>query len=126
MTDKWEVWCPEIKGVCVNGHNPMMGKDGEEPVRCAKWVKLRGMHPQTGQDMDKYKCLEFWKLICQLEGNNFIRQSIASIDKTATEVAKHHATFIGAMPENIRLNLLKSNPRLLPGNNGEQKEGERQ
>lgn len=108
----WKVWCPEIGAKCTNGHNPIMGKDDEEPIRCAKWFKMVGLNPQTGKEIDEYKCLEHWKLIVAAEGNKDVRQAAASTDKVATEVRKHHASFLAVLSQESKTRLLDADPQM--------------
>lgn len=106
-------FCPFIKGECIRH-------------KCALFTKVLGNDPQTNTPIEKNACSLSWLPILLVENANQQRQTAASVDKTATEIAKFHATSLGCMSETARTNLMESNPRLLPslpsgvaGNKGE-------
>jgi len=115
MTKTWKAYCPLMKGVCINGFvkGQMPESETGERTLCAFFVVLKGKDPQTEQVYDDPGCSFHWLPVLSVETNQMIRHTTASVDKTATEVRKHHATFIGAMPEDLQRNLLKSNPLMI-------------
>ena len=97
----WKVWCPIIKDRCVNGHNKIMGEDEtNEKVRCMKWMKLAGIHPQTGQAVDEWKCKEHWDVLLAVENAKETRETAASVDS-------HRNVFLRAMTRNLNENDIK-------------------
>lgn len=115
MANQWKKWCPLIKGTCINGFSKGIMPENEKGERetCAFFVITKGMNPQTGQEMDDPGCSIYFMPILQIEVAQKIRQATASTDKVATEVAKHHATAVGAMSDEQRDNLARTAPRML-------------
>lgn len=93
--------CPLIRKKCVESG-------------CEFWVHLLGMDPQTGQPKDEFGCTFRWLPILLTENANQIRQAAASSDKVATEVAKHHGTFLAALPPEVKDRVIRANPRMIP------------
>jgi len=90
-----------------------------EKFFCNKWVKLVCSDPQTGHPIDTWCCNEFAKVKLGLEQANMTRLNTASTDKVATEVAKHHATFLGVLNNDAQQRLLDADPRMqLESKNG--------
>ena len=82
---------------------------------CEFFIHLVGMDPQTGQPKDEWGCTMRWLPVLLTENASQIRQAAASSDKVATEVAKHHGTFIAALPAEAQARVIQANPRLLAG-----------
>jgi len=93
--------CPLIRKKCVES-------------QCEFWVHLLGTDPQTGQPKDEFGCTFRWLPILLTENASQIRKAAASSDKVATEVAKHHGTFLAALPDEVMDRVIRANPRLLP------------
>lgn len=123
MSKVFKAYCPMMKGVCVNGFVKGMPEDDNGVrTKCAFFIQLAGKNPQTDEVINDPGCSIAFIPIIQLEGNNFMRQAIASTDKAATEIKKHHASFIGALPEEMRINILKSNPLMIERNGSKKHE----
>ena len=116
----WKAYCPLLKGVCVNGFVKGMPENKEtgERTTCGWFIKLSGTNPQTGEKMDDPGCSVPFFAIIQLEGNQHLRQAIASMDKIATEVNRQHMTFIGAMTPEAQKRLLDAGLRLVHNKKG--------
>jgi hypothetical protein len=90
---------PIIQSCYINGKTCRNGKRDDfdvdpqtgEKSHCNKWIKLVGMDPQTGQQIDTWCCNEFAKIKLMLENSNQQRQTAASMDK-------HTNVFIQALP----------------------------
>jgi len=57
--------------------------DGIE--RCAWFVKLRGKDPQTGADIDEWRCSMAWQPLLMVEGNGLSMQTNASVQSMRNE-----------------------------------------
>jgi hypothetical protein len=55
---------------------------------CPKFVHIRGKDPQTGQDVDKYGCVDSFLPMLLLENAQYSRQAGAAIESFRNEVAK--------------------------------------
>ena len=95
-------------------------KEGCWEHGCEFWTHLLGQNPQTGAQEDKWGCAVNFIPILLIENAQVSRHAVASMDKTATEVRKHHATFIGALNQEAQKRLLDADPRIeLEDKNGQ-------
>jgi hypothetical protein len=63
----------------------------KEPCRqlgCNWFVKMRGLNPNTGEEIDDYRCTLSWLPILLLEGASQTRQAGAAIESFRNEVAQ--------------------------------------
>jgi hypothetical protein len=100
--------------LCINGirsdfkSDPLM----QRPRPCNKWVRLVGKDPQSEKTIDEWCCNEWAKVKIGIENCQMIRHATASTDKVATEVKKHHASFLGVLSGDAQVRLLESAPKL--------------
>lgn len=80
--------------------------------KCEFYTHLMGRNPQTGLDEDQWGCAVKWLPILLIENASTVRQAAASTDKVATEVAKHHATFLSVLNDESKSRLLDADPKL--------------
>jgi len=72
---------------------PFRGKDTSKVCHtCPLWTQVRGSDPQTGREIEDWRCAMAWLPTLVLDGSQQTRQAAGSADKTATEVAKFHNT----------------------------------
>ncbi len=83
--------CPYFKKPCLK-HD------------CTHFVALRGINPQTGQDVDEWGCAIVWNVVAQLEGNKEMRQTAAAIESFRNEMVRSQQTAL-QVAENVRLAL---------------------
>lgn len=69
---------------------------------CTLYTHLIGNNPQTGVQEDKWGCAIAWLPVLLIENAGQLRKTGASMDKVATEVRGHHATFIQALPDRVK------------------------
>lgn len=99
--------CPLLRKPCIQD-------------RCEFWVHLMGMNPQTGQPMDEWSCTFRWLPVLLVENSNQQRQTAASVDKTANQIARSRAEFIAALPEEAKQRLVQEQVHLIdPKTNGQ-------
>lgn len=96
--------CPLINGECLQ-HG------------CEFWIHLQGTNPQTGQPTDEFGCTYRWIPVLLVENSQQQRQTAASIDKVANQIHRQRSEFIGALPEEAKTRLIKSNVEALPNGN---------
>ncbi len=122
MTDETILYACPINGKrCCNGvredftaEHPISG----EKLKCAKWVGIRGMNPQTGQEVDNFMCTDVAFPLLLIENSQQQRQTAASVDKVANQLLRQRAEFIGALPEEAQERLTRGGSRLLENSNG--------
>ena len=67
--------------------------DGTQVMhRCDWYVRLRGKHPQSNEELDEWKCAIAWMPILQLEGAQMSRQVGAAVESFRNEVARAQPT----------------------------------
>lgn len=97
-------FCPLIKNVCARH-------------QCAWFIKLVGMDPQTGQQVDKFGCAVSWLPMLLIENSNQQRQTAAGVDKVANVAAKHRRDFLAALTPEAQERVMRT-PKLPEGSNG--------
>lgn len=95
-----------MKKIC-----PLIGKECLEHG-CEFYTHLIGKDPQSGAQTDKWGCAVTFLPILLIENAQMTRHVMAGTDKVANEVAKHHATFIGALNVEAQKRLLDADPRM--------------
>lgn len=88
-------FCPLIKKDCVQ-------------LQCAWFTQLRGVHPQTGQEIDEWMCAISAMPMLQVEVAKETRQGAAATESFRNEV-------VGMNPINPLLNALVRFPNDKPG-----------
>lgn len=85
---KLEVACPLNGKLCIDGsredfpENKVGGK-----VKCRWWQHLAGKDPQSEKIIDQFDCAIAWMPTTIIEAAQMSRQTAASVDKVANEVA---------------------------------------
>lgn len=85
--------------------------DGFNPCRqleCAWFMKIRGVNPNTGEDVDEWGCSMAWLPVLMIENSQQQRQTGAAVESFRNEMVK-------ANEQNFKL--LTSNYRKLSLNN---------
>jgi hypothetical protein len=73
----------EPKNLCpLNKFEPCKQLD------CAWFLKLRGVNPNTGQDMDEWGCSVAWMPILLIENSQMSRQTGAAVESFRNEMVK--------------------------------------
>ena len=66
---------------------PLIGKDCIQ-LQCAWFTQVRGMNPQTGQEVDEWGCAVTWMPLLMIENSQQQRQTGASIESFRNETVK--------------------------------------
>lgn len=80
--------------------------------KCEFYSHLLGRNPQTGLDEDKWGCAITWLPVLLIENASTVRQAAASTDKVASEVRKHHASFLTVLSQDTKLRLSDADPQM--------------
>lgn len=93
-------FCPLIKKDCIG-------------LKCAWFTQLRGMNPNTGEELDEWGCAVTWMPILAVEIAQKSNQTGAAVESFRNEVVKENQQFYnnaiqqGIIPAKITpLNLL--------------------
>lgn len=73
--------------------------------KCPLYINIRGVDPNTGKDVDQWGCSLAFLPMLLIENSQQQRQTAASVDKVANEVAK--STEWAQNAEDTRLNAMK-------------------
>jgi hypothetical protein len=94
--------CPFNGKTCRNGKRDdfEVNPQTQEKFLCAKWICLKGSHPQNNEILDNWMCNEAAIPILLVENANMARQSRASVDKVANEIEKVRKTPIAMISSN--------------------------
>jgi hypothetical protein len=87
--------CPLNGGRCYEGRRDDFPTTADKmPLTCRWWVHLYGKDPQSEKIMDQHDCAIAWLPVTTIETSQNVRQTAASVDKTANvlnEVGKQIA-----------------------------------
>lgn len=68
-------WCPLIRKDCVG-------------LKCAWYMQVRGMNPNTGEDIDEWGCAVTWMPIMTIENSQQQRNTSSAVESFRNEVVK--------------------------------------
>lgn len=68
-------WCPLIRKDCVG-------------LKCAWYMQVRGMNPNTGEDIDEWGCAVTWMPIMTIENSQQQRHTSSAVESFRNEVVK--------------------------------------
>lgn len=69
--------------------------DGFKPCRqleCAWFMKVQGMNPNTGKEVDEYGCSMAWLPVLMIENSQQQRQTGAAVESFRNEMVKSNET----------------------------------
>jgi hypothetical protein len=72
---------------------------GHECHRCLWLVKLRGTHPQTGQEVDREECAMTTIPLLLLENSRQQLSTGAAVENFRNEMVKGNAAFLGMLQQ---------------------------
>lgn len=85
---KLKVACPLNGKLCIDGsREDFPSDDVGGKVKCRWWQHLAGKDPQSEKVIDQFDCAIAWMPTVTIEGAQMSRQTGASVDKVANEVA---------------------------------------
>lgn len=87
-------FCPLIKKKCVG-------------LKCSWYVKVRGLNPNTGAEIDEWACAVAWMPVLSIEIAQKENQTGAAVESFRNEVVKSNN-------ENIQLYLDSVNKNIIP------------
>lgn len=77
-------YCPLIKKDCIQ-------------TRCAWFTQVRGVHPQTGKDVDEWGCAVAWLPVLLIENAQQSRQTGAAVESFRNEMVKGNGQLMGLL-----------------------------
>jgi hypothetical protein len=70
--------------------------------RCAWYINVRGMHPQTGEEVDAWRCAMAWLPILLVDNTGETRRGKAAIESFRNEMVKQNGELLTATVEGAR------------------------
>jgi len=64
--------------------------DGVTKGKCRLWMNLRGVHPQTGETVDRWGCADEFVPLLLVENAQQARQAGAAVESFRNEVVRSH------------------------------------
>jgi hypothetical protein len=68
-------FCPLIKKDCIG-------------LKCSWFMRVRGMNPNTGEDIDEWGCAVTWLPVMTIENSQQQRSTAAAVESFRNEVVK--------------------------------------
>lgn len=65
--------------------------------KCDAWTHLQGRNPNTGEEIDDWKCADSWLPILLLEIATRVRGVTATVESLREEEVKAHSEFMSTM-----------------------------
>ena len=93
---------------------PLIGEDCLE-LKCAWYNQVRGVNPQTGQEIDEWGCAVTWMPMLMIENSQMQRQTGAAVESFRNETVKVNQQaqqlFVNALNQQKQIN--KINPSII-------------
>lgn len=81
--------CPFNGTKCIEGRREDFPKSADGvTLSCRWWVHLYGKDPQSEKIIDQFDCSIAWLPVTTTETSQMVRQTAASVDKTANVLAE--------------------------------------
>ncbi len=97
-------YCPLIKKDCIG-------------LKCAWYTHVRGMNPNTGQEVDEWSCAINWLPMMIIENSQQQRSTGAAVESFRNEMVKANETNINvlsAAAQMLQASIDERNTKILP------------
>jgi hypothetical protein len=97
-------YCPLIKKDCIG-------------LKCAWYTHVRGMNPNTGQEVDEWSCAINWLPMMLIENSQQQRSTGAAVESFRNEMVKANETNINvlsAAAQMLQASIDERNTKILP------------
>ena len=88
---------------------PLIGEDCIE-LKCAWYNQVRGVNPQTGQEIDEWGCAVTWMPMLLIENSQMQRQTGAAVESFRNETVKVNQQaqqlFVNALNQQKQINTI--------------------
>jgi hypothetical protein len=102
MEIKPGTFCPLIKKDCIQ-------------LKCAWFIQLRGMNPNTGKEIDEWGCSIAWLPVLMVENSQQQRQTGAAVESFRNEMVRANETGQQILLENMKNQMQNNQQRLAKG-----------
>jgi hypothetical protein len=77
----------EVEANCpMNGFNPC------KQMKCAWFIQVRGINPNTGKEVDEWGCAISWIPTLMIDNSNLQRQTGAAVESFRNEMVRANET----------------------------------
>ena len=73
--------------------------EGQKLKVCPWFTKIRGADPQTGEEIEEYRCAIAWMPVLLVEGSMFQRQTGAAVESFRNTMVKQNSMMTAALLE---------------------------
>jgi hypothetical protein len=97
-------YCPLIKKDCIG-------------LKCAWYTHVRGMNPNTGQEVDEWSCAITWLPMMLIENSQQQRSTSAAVESFRNEMVKandSNINVLSAAAQMLQSSIDERNNRILP------------
>jgi hypothetical protein len=104
MQVKQGSYCPLIKKDCIG-------------LKCSWYTHVRGMNPNTGQEVDEWSCAINWLPMMLIENSQQQRSTGAAVESFRNEMVKANETNINvlsAAAQMLQASINEQNTKILP------------
>jgi hypothetical protein len=64
---------------------------------CNRWMQVRGMNPNTGEDINRSDCVDNWTPILLIENSQMQRQTGAAVESFRNEMVRGNERTVAAL-----------------------------
>ncbi len=84
---------PDPESTCpYTGHKD---KCMQHFLGCPKWIQIQGHNPNTGEEMNEWKCADAWMPLLLVENSQMQRQTGAAVESFRNEMVKQNNQLLG-------------------------------
>ena len=97
---------PDPESTCpYTGHKD---KCAQHFMNCPKWIQVQGAHPQTGEQINDWRCADAWLPMLMIENSQQQRSTGAAVESFRNEFATVFQALVAQIPDKS-----KSKPKLV-------------
>lgn len=89
---------PDEKVMCHHTGFQMSCFDGVTRCKCRKWVQLMGHNPNTGEQINKWDCVDSIIPHLMIENSQQQRQTAAAVESFRNEMVEANALLLNGQP----------------------------
>lgn len=84
MATEKKILCPLMQRPCIEDGEIING----ELCACKFWIKISGMHPQTGAVLDHFDCAHAWMPVLLIDNTQRQRETAGVMESFRNEVVR--------------------------------------
>lgn len=72
-------------------------------LNCPKWIQIQGHNPNTGEELNEWRCADAWIPFLMIENSQVQRETGAAVESFRNEVVKQNAQNLLDPPDTVLL-----------------------